>query len=328
MKSHIALQTLLLFCCSSLLAQDVDVALVCKNAADHMRRLESIAAFKLHGTVHVKERGGSIDSTHEVWLEARGDKVWSRLLEKPKMGTPEEEQFRKYAELLKTDLAETLVFDGKQMFSHSPIRLQVRIEVAETFRAPMQVRHLFPVSWTGFSFNREQGKTTFEVFLTSRLPESEAIFDRRHYRVVVSHKLPATDSSTPLFHTDRRVEIDPSSFMIHSSKISGGKVVPIDSELEWRQSKDVWYVSKGRVTYPPFTVEWEIDEFSADPRDVRTSFALEKSKLPLGTRIDIDPFNKQKMRKTEFVGGSEGQREYELKRGAIGLIAGTSNEGK
>jgi hypothetical protein len=324
MKPLVALLVTVTLLCSKARTQSDDVSAICRAAAENIQRLESIAAFKLHGMVSVRENAGGEGEKYETWIEMRGNKVWSRCLKIHPVGSADEEESRRFKELLKTDLFETRIFDGRKMISHSPTRLQVTIEDKTDFEVPRHLKPVFPASWTGFMFAANQGKTTFEVLLTSRLPECDVVFNQQKNEVIVSHKLPP--SSKPSLHDERKLRIDSSSMLIVYSKVFGGKGIPIESELEWKAWGDIWYVSKGKVDYGPLIVEWEIDQFTADPREVRTAFALDKAELPIGTRIDVEPHSKQKRREVEFVGGEEGLREYKLKRESIRLISGKSDE--
>jgi len=63
--------------------------------------------------------------------------------------------------------------------------------------------------------------------------------------------------------------------------------------------------------------EWKVDSYSCDARLVRSSFTLDESKLPFGTRIDEEPNSKQSPRKIRFIGGDEGKKEYDLRMEAL-----------
>lgn len=307
---------------ASAAAQESVIAECCKKTAEQMKRIESIAAFKLHASVTRRSSLGDFD--YEVWLESQGEKVWAQVLLKPPPGTSEFENYEKFASLLNTDLRETYIFDGQKAITYSPLKMQVKIEADSDFQTVHAATPLFPASWTGFHVARNQGKTTFRHFLTENLPECSSSFDADNNRVVVSLTSKTVDPSKPVSYALRIVEIDPTNYLVRSSEASGGRALPTVATFDWANSAGAWYVSQGKVSSGSGnrkrTTEWKIDEFTSNPRNVRTKFSLDESALPRGTRIDLEPYNKQRKREIRFV-GEDGQREYDLKLEAIRLIS-------
>lgn len=303
-------------------AQETDIAECCLKAAEQMKRIESVAAFKLHANVTRSNLYGDFD--HEVWLESRGDKVWAQVLPKPPPDTPEFERLEKIASLLKRDLRATYIFDGQKAITHSPLKMEVMIEADSSFQTVHEVGPLFPAAWTSFLVRRSQGKTTYSHLLTERLPECQSSFDAANNRVVVSLTSTTVDPSKPVSFALIKVEIDPSTHLIRSTEASGGRAAAVVATFDWANSEGAWYVSQGKVSSGSgksnLTTEWKIDEFTANPRNVRTTFSLDESALPRGTRIEVEPHARQRKRDIRFV-GEEGQREYDLKIEAIRLIS-------
>ncbi len=305
---------------SCVVAQETDIAECCKKAAEQMNRIESIAAFKLHASVTRRDPLG--DFNYEVWLESHGEKVWAQVLPKPPPGTPEFDKLEKVGSLLKTDLRETYIFDGQNAIIHTPLKMGVTIEAAAGLPTVHELTPLFPASWTGFLVKRNQGKTTFSYLLSKRLSDCKSSYDTANNRVVVS-LTETVDASKPVSFAIRRVEIDPTNYLVRATEASGGRAAPIIGSFDWANSVGTWYVSHGKVTSGSrnkLTTEWKIDEFTSNPRDVRTKFSLDQSALPPGTRIDLEPQNRQRKREIRFV-GTDGQREYDLKMEAIRLIS-------
>lgn len=297
---------------------------VVKQATEHQRRLEAISAFKLHANVETLENQKATPTYYEVWLESRGDKVWARTQRKvdnsEKLGKARE----KIAKVLNSDLAETLIFDGKKMIVHSPIRMHVTIEHAERFSVQEYLRMLFPRSWTNFTITPYPGNTTFLRFLTESLISPTTEQSVSGERLLIQHTTESGELEKQVSFRLRRLEIDTSLGLIIASEASGGLASPIVSDLKWSKSDSVWFVSQGTVfigeNSSRRTLKWEIDEFTADPSQVRPTFALEESKFPTGTLIETEPKGRQHPRETRFVGGQQGRHEYDLKRQAVALI--------
>ncbi len=98
---------------------------------------------------------------------------------------------------------------------------------------------------------------------------------------------------------------------------------PIISSLEWSLSGVVPYVSHGELTIGEGQLsrklEWSVDEFTSDPKQVRRSFTIDESKLPFGTRLETNPQGGAS-RVIRYVGGDLGEKEFYLKEQAIRVI--------
>ena len=307
-------------------SQEIDLATITASTAENMKTVEAYVAFKLHAHVTIEDAALSDTKfTHEVWLEVRGNKVWAQVLYKPIQGTKNAEKNEKLSAILNSDLRETFVFDGKRTITHWPVKLQVKDEVSEGFVTPLELKPLFASSWTGFLARptSEGSKLAFSYFLTEKLVECESRFDTEAKQVVVMLAEP-NDNKTPVSFALRQVALDPSTNLISQSEASGGRARAVKAWFEWTKSAEGFFPSKGKVVYGENqTVEWEIDEFTANPRNVRTRFAIEEGTLAKGTRVDVEPYGKQKRREVRYVGGEDGKREYELKYEAVRLIAET-----
>lgn len=316
---RVAIVVSLFFSCGFAIAQDLSESEVLRQAVERQRRIKSIAAFKLHATV-AEEFGSGAGSHYEVWMESRGDKVWAQMRQLAQADDKISKSMERVAELLGSDLKETLIFDGQRMIVHSPVKMQVTIEQAERFTGQDSLRTLFPRSWTTFSMAPDAGRSSLELILSDRLPEPTMKFTRSGDRLIVSSVSQAVDPVVKF----RRLEIGAETGLIYVSEASGGVALPKVSNLEWAEADGVWYVFRGTLAIGTGgggrNFKWEMHEFTTDPRQVQKPFTLDETELPLGTRIVTEPQERQQKRQIRYVGGEEGQHEHNLKRQAIRMI--------
>jgi hypothetical protein len=299
------------------ISQQIDVAHkeAIERAVEKLKRVESIAAFSMHGTISFDQE------SHEVWIEGRGNKFWLKRKKMPK-DKGEADAFSQRSEIVKSDLSELHVFDGKRMHTYVPSLLKLSIEEKENFKAPTGFASMLPQSWLNFTFTTQKPKIDFRAILTELLPECTVVKDRTHDGIRVTRKKDSTEEGKSVGHTSRHLVIEQASGLIKATDASGGAAFDVVSELSWKDSGSEIFISKCKITVGGRRVtEWSIDEFTVNPAKVRNSFSVDQKTLPLGTKIDIEPSSKQNKREVTYVGGSEGEREHTLKIEAIRLLA-------
>jgi len=268
-------------------ASEPDIPDCIAKTISQSKLVESVVAFKLNATVKIPEFPDDV-----VWMEVRGEKIFVESL------------------LAGRSEKRTFLFDGKRMIVHEPRKNIVQIETKERFSGPIDYSYLFPASWTSIGHSLKKGKSSNSFFLHENLANSTSKWIPDTERIRFSYY---SKSPNPAFKT-KWLEIDPQKTMVVASEASGGKALSHRSEYEWTKDESGWYVSMGKVLVGDrIRCEWKVDSYSCDARLVRSSFTLDESKLPFGTRVDEEPNSKQSPRKIRFVGGDEGKKEYDLR---------------
>jgi len=307
----------------SVLADDTVVTRACEIAAKQQLRLEAISAFKLHGIFISEHLNPELETTEsEVWMESRGEKLFAKIRKIDRDGDRLQTPLTQIAKLLDSDLSKTLIFDGQKMIVHDPLKMRVTIESAEKFDYIIDIRAIHPASWTCFLIQPTSSeKISFRYFIREETSESKLELSPNGDLMTILH---SHRSEKPSGFKFRRLDVSAKTGLIVKSEAYGVFALPIKSEMEWKESDKTWYVAKGMRTIGEGNSKrvgkWEIDEFSADPLTIRSNFTLDESKLPLGTMIETEPQSRQNPRSIRYVGGEEGEREYELKTQAIKII--------
>ena len=283
----------------------------CSEAAKSMKQMENVVAFKLHAFTKFYQGERLVEK--EVWLEGRNDKFWCQTLNVGEKDKSRIEKEIRAAKIVNADRKETIIFDGKRSIQHRPIGMLVLMEDAESFVGPAASNYLIPASWTNFSQSIHPGKYTYRYVLENSMEERSVKFvpNEKRIRVTYQHNPAKAFKFTWL-------EFDTSSFLVVASEESGGIALAHSAQYEWQLSNGSPFVVSGKVQLgDKIQFEWKIDSYTSNAREVRQSFALDESKLPLGTRIEEDPHAKRGQRKIRFIGGTEGRKEHELRQEAL-----------
>ncbi len=283
----------------------------CVEAAKSMKQLENVVAFKLHAFTKFFQGERLVEQ--EVWLEGRNDKFWCQTLSVGEKDKSRIEKEIRAAEIVNADRKETIIFDGKILIQHRPIGMLVLMEDAEGFVGQSASNYLIPATWTNFSQSIQPGKYTYRYVLENSLAERtvKLVPNEKRIRVTYQHN----PSKAFKF---KWLEFDSSNFLVVASEESGGIALAHSAQYEWQLSNGSPFVVSGKVQLgDKIQFEWKIDSYTSNEKEVRQSFALDESKLPLGTRIEEDPHAKRGPRKIRFIGGTEGRREHLLRQEAL-----------
>jgi hypothetical protein len=295
-------------------ADDADLSKHCEKAANAIAHLENVVGFKLHG--FAKYSSSERDVDQEVWIEGRNGKIWCQTLNVENKNNPVVVNELRYAEIVGADRKITKIFDGKKSIEHKPILMLVRIDDADKFIGPGATRYLNPMCWTNFGQRDMAAKFSYRYVLENSLEGRSIRWQSRDNKIRVSYENP---SSKALLKS-KWLEFSLSNYLVTASSESG-VALSNTCEYEWALSEGSWYVSKGKVQVgDKEKFEWTIDSYTSDAKKVRSNFALEDSKLPLGTRIETDPQSKRGTRNIRFVGGADGQREHDLRQAALKIV--------
>jgi hypothetical protein len=298
-----------------------DKELIAK-AVEKLKKVESIATFRLHGAISFDQE------SYEVWLEGRGDRFWFKRDRKAK-DKREAEAFEKRIAIVESDLAELYVFDGKRMHIHTPSRLRLVVEEKEGFKAPTGFASMLPQSWLQFGLTPQKPKTNFRTFLTDLLPECKVVKDKNQNGIRIMRQQDPAENGKPVGHASRHLVIERASSFITATDASGGIGLSVVNELTWEETPSEMFLAKCKsIVGGQRVTEWSIDEFTADPSNVRNDFSIDPKTLPLGTKIDIEPYDKKHANEVNFVGGPEGERVYKNKTEAIRKLVELAPEPK
>lgn len=196
-------------------------------------------------------------------------------------------------------------FDGARIHSYS--KLEARSFPNPDPKIPPSIIMLCPENWIRVQ-SIPLDVMKFEHILQDRTNTTSELVDKNTIL-----RIKRIDN----FEAYKQVTLDVlvESGLVKGYKLEGG-LLDYESELEWGQSEGHWFPKKGiQRSGSKMSTEWNISAVKFDPGLLRSDYSLDSFDLPLGTRISVSqPASKNP--DVSFVGGDDGQKEYEMRMAA------------